>query len=191
LTSTRNNIAPLRKSALTARRSLSNESRDNASSKICDRITRSHEFMACKTIACYLPVNDEVDPTIVIERAWCAKKRVFAPVIDMRGTMIFRQITPDTKLERNFFDLWEPVSEPSVSPRAIDLVITPVVAFDDQRNRIGMGGGYYDRCFSFLRHRRKWLRPKLIGVAFECQKVEEITPNPWDIRLYRLITEDS
>ncbi len=191
MTLTKKKMALLRKSTLAARRSLSNESRDNASSKICKHIIHSHEFMACKTIACYLPTSDEVDPTIVIERAWRAKKRVFAPVIDRRGNMIFRQLTPETKLERNFFDIWEPVSEPSVSPRTIDLVIAPVVAFDDQRHRIGMGGGYYDRCFSFLQHRRNWLQPKLIGVAFECQKVEEITPNPWDIRLYSVITENS
>jgi 5-formyltetrahydrofolate cyclo-ligase len=52
-----------------------------------------------------------------------------------------------------------------------------------------MGGGYFDRYFSFLRHRQHWLHPKLIGVAFDCQKVEEIPANPWDIPLYSVITE--
>jgi 5-formyltetrahydrofolate cyclo-ligase len=171
-------MARLRESALAARRSLTNEMRDCATSKICKRIANSHEFISCKSIACYLPVDDEVDPIIIIERAWRAKKRVFAPVIEMRGNMIFRQLAPDTKLERNFFGIWEPVSEPSVSPRTIDLVIAPVVAFDNRHHRIGMGGGYYDRCFSFLQHRRNWLHPKLIGVAFACQEVEKITPSP-------------
>ncbi len=191
MTSDNKAMARLRKSALAARHSLTDKARAYASSKICNHIIHSHEFMSCKTVACYLPVNDEVDPTTVIERAWRAKKRVFAPVIDQRGNMIFRQLTPDTELERNFFGIWEPVSGTYVSASTIDLVIAPVVAFDDQHNRIGMGGGYYDRCFSFLQHRRNWLRPKLVGAAFDCQKIEKILPNPWDIRLYQVITENS
>jgi len=178
----------LRKSALQARRSLTDDQRDTASTIICDRIIHSHEFMACKTIACYLPLNDEVDPTRIIERAWRAKKRVFAPVTDTRGKMIFRQLTADTDLERNFFGLWEPVGATFIPARALDLVVTPLVAFDEKMNRIGMGGGYYDRCFQFLKHRKKWLHPKLLGVAFECQEVEKITSNRWDIPLYQVVT---
>jgi 5-formyltetrahydrofolate cyclo-ligase len=181
----------LRKAALEARRSLTIETRDCASSKICERIVHAHEFMSCKTIACYLPINDEVDPTAVIERAWRAKKRVFSPVTDGRGNMIFRQLIRDTELERNRFGLWEPISGPSIAAKAIDVVVTPVVAFDNQCHRVGMGGGYFDRFFHFLKHRQKWLRPKLIGVAFDCQKVEKIAPNPWDIQLYQVITESN
>jgi 5-formyltetrahydrofolate cyclo-ligase len=68
-------------------------------------------------------------------------------------------------------------------------VLTPLVAFDEQHNRIGMGGGYYDRSFAFLKNRKQLIQPKLIGLAFDCQRVEKITANPWDIRLYSVITE--
>lgn len=163
--------------------------RDIASSRIANRILRSREFLACKTLACYLPVRDEVDTSIIVLRGWRAKKRIFAPVTDSQGSMIFRELQPDTPLEKNRFGLWEPTSGEIISPRAIDVVITPLVSFDDQRHRIGMGGGYFDRCFAFLKYRRQWLRPKLIGVAFDCQKVEKIVPSPWDIRLYRIFTE--
>jgi len=183
--------ARLRKSAIRARRSLSDEVRNRASSKICEKVIRSHEFMSCKTVVCYLPSYDEVDPTAIIQRAWCAKKRVFAPIISMHGNMIFRRLTPDTELHKNVFGLWEPVSGPDIAARKCDLIITPVVAFDDQRHRIGMGSGYFDRCFEFLNHRQRWLRPKLLGLAFNCQKVEKIAPNPWDIPLYQVITENS
>jgi len=189
LTSDNNSTSRLRESALDARRALSDEVRDNASAKICDRVLHSHEFMSCKTIACYLPGNDEVDPIAIIKRAWRAKKRIFVPVTDMRGNMIFRQLTPDTELAMTRFGLWEPISGPTISAKAIDVVITPLVAFDDERHRIGMGGGYFDRCFYFLKQRKNWLRPKLIGIAFDCQKVEKIVPNPWDIPLYRIVTE--
>jgi 5-formyltetrahydrofolate cyclo-ligase len=179
----------LRKSALRARRALTDEQRDNASSTISGNVIRSREFFASKSIACYLPCNDEVDTTRIIERAWRAKKRIFVPVIDSRGEMIFRQLASDTDLYRNYFGIWEPASGDLISPKSIDMVITPLVAFDNKLHRIGMGGGYYDRCFQFLKHRRKWVRPKLVGVAFDCQKVEKITPNPWDIPLYQVVTE--
>ena len=181
--------AIVRSATLRERRSLSAEYRQAASARIAHTLIRSGEFAASHSIACYLPCDDEVDPRAVIARAWRAKKRVFAPIIDGRGGMIFRQITPDTRLERNFFGLWEPVAGPLITARRIDLVLTPLVAFDKLRNRIGMGGGYFDRCFAFLRHRTHWLHPKLIGLAFDCQAIEKIQTNPWDIRLYRVVTE--
>jgi 5-formyltetrahydrofolate cyclo-ligase len=181
----------LRKAAIKARRALNDEARDNASAKICDLIIHSHEFMSCKILACYLPTDDEVDPTAVINRAWRAKKRVFAPVTSSHGKMFFRQLTPDTDLAMNQFGLWEPLSGPSIAAKFLDVVITPLAAFDAERHRIGMGGGYFDRCFHFLQKRKTWLQPKLIGVAFDCQKVEKIVPNPWDVRLYRIVTESN
>jgi len=179
----------MRKSAIAARRALDDNTRRYASSIICQRVIRSNEFVSCKTLVCYLPVYGEVDPTAIIERAWRAKKRIFAPVTTTGGTMMFRQITPDTVLRRNNLGIWEPESGDCIAAKHCDLVVTPVVAFDTQGHRIGMGSGYFDRCFAFLKHRRRWRRPKLIGVAFDCQKVEKITPNPWDIPVYQVFTE--
>ncbi len=184
-----NAIAQLRKRGLRARRLLDEQTRAHASQVIAERFVHSHEFMACDTIACYLPSYDEVDTSLIIERAWRANKRIFVPVVADKHDMFFRQLLPETRLERSRFDLWEPVSGAGIDADQIDVVVTPVVAFDDARHRIGMGGGYFDRCFSFLKHRRQWLRPKLMGVAFDCQKVEKIEPNPWDIRLYSVTTD--
>lgn len=181
--------ARIRTAAKLARRSMHENVRSAASAEIASRFMHSREFLASKTLACYLHDWDEVDTRAIIERAWCAKKRVFAPVIDRRGGMRFHALRPDTRLEQNRFGLWEPVATSAIAPQKLDVVITPAVAFDDELNRIGTGGGYFDRCFAFLRNRKQWLRPKLIGVAFDCQRVEKITPNPWDIRLYRVISE--
>ena len=150
---------------------------------------QSREFRSARKIACYLPMPDEVDTLAIVERAWRANKRVFVPVLRKRGKMSFLELRPTTTLTRSGFGLWEPLDGAEVSPRDLDLVITPTVAFDREQHRIGMGGGYYDRCFAFLKHRRNWLRPKLAGVAFASQKVEKISPNPWDIRLYRVFTD--
>ena len=182
-------IAKQRSRALKARRAMHEDARDIANSRINERVIRSHEFRAARAIACYLPMRDEVDPSQIIECAWCANKRVFCPVIDEHGNMTFRRLTCDTLLNRNRFGLWEPVDGDLIEPKSLDLVVTPLVAFDKNNHRIGMGGGFFDRSFAFLKHKKRWLRPKLIGLAFECQQVEKIEPNPWDIRLYRVISD--
>ena len=179
----------LRTTALRARRDMSVEDRVDASRIICDRVTSSRAFLSAKLIACYLPMIDEVDTRLIIERGWRANKRIFVPITHNNGKMFFREIRPDTTLQRNRMAIWEPESGQFISPRQLQLVVTPTVAYDKNNNRIGMGGGYYDRCFSFLRHRKNWIKPKLFGVAFDCQKVERISPNTWDIRLYQTFSE--
>ncbi len=145
--------------------------------------------MSARLVGCYLPTKDEVQTNQIIARAWRAGKRVFVPVTDTHSAMSFCEITSDSILTRNRFGVWEPVSGLMINARDLDVVITPVVAFDNEQHRIGMGSGYYDRCFHFLKNRRKWLKPKLIGVAFECQRTSRIYPNAWDVPLYRVVTD--
>ena len=191
MTSNRDAKSAARQSALGARRALSADEKDQASKKICERILRSHEYRSCKLLGCYLPMPDEVDPMLVIERAWRAQKHVFVPIIDSHGAMNFCEITPDTTVVRNTWGVWEPLSGAIVNARDLDVVITPLAAFDSSNHRIGMGGGFYDRCFRFLKNRRKWLKPKLIGVAFSCQETSVIVPDAWDVSLYSVISEAS
>ena len=170
---------------------MSAEMRTTASKTICEKVVASNFFKASRLIACYLPMRDEVDTRFIIERAWRANKRIFVPIVRNNENMLFREMRPNTTLIRNSMSIWEPESGAISPPRELQLVITPLVAFDQSGHRIGMGGGYYDRHFSFLRHRKLWLKPKLLGVAFECQRVEKITPNPWDIRLFNVFSESS
>lgn len=163
--------------------------RAKASTRICDTVTRSGYFRMSRAIGCYLPTDDEVDAWPIIARALTMGKQVSAPVLGKNGSMRFHDLNADSSLSFNQFGLMEPQSGESVDPRQLDIVITPLVAFDSSGNRIGMGGGYFDRCFSFLKGRKIWLRPKLIGLAFDCQRVASIAPTPWDIGLYRVITE--
>ncbi len=181
----------LRAIALQNRRQLSEDSRLAASEIICTKVASTLLFRSASRVACYLPMRDEVDTRAIIERAWRANKRVFVPVMRSHGKMFFREIRPNTTLRRNSMSIWEPESGEIVSPRLLQIVITPTVAFDKNSHRIGMGGGYYDRCFAFLRHRTHWRQPKLVGVAFKCQEVGEISPNTWDVPLYCTISEAS
>ena len=104
--------------------------------------------------------------------------------------MRFVETHPGTRLIRNRFGLWEPENGDEILAQNLGIVVTPTVAYDDDYQRIGMGGGYYDRAFQTLKNKRNWLPTKLIGFAFDCQKVEKIPANPWDIPLYRVITEN-
>ena len=179
----------LRERGKEARNNIPEELHSKYSLNICHRFLHSGLFFRAKNIACYLSSESEVDTSLIFERAWQAKKRIFVPIVEKRCTMRFVQIKRNTRLERNQYGIWEPVSGNETSPAELDVVVTPLVVFDEKMNRIGMGGGYFDRYFSFLKCNRQWLRPKLVGLAFECQKVEKIVPNHWDIPLYRVLTE--
>jgi 5-formyltetrahydrofolate cyclo-ligase len=69
-------------------------------------------------------------------------------------------------------------------------LLLPLVGFDETGNRLGMGGGYYDRTLSYLRQRKHWRRPRLVGIAHECQKVDALAPSPWDVPLDMIVTEE-
>jgi len=183
-----NLIPEIRKKALFARREMSFKERRFASHMICKKLIASNDFLSASLIACYLPMSDEVDTRFIIEQGWRANKRIFVPITHNDGEMLFREIRPDTTIRRKKIAIWEPAFGDFISPQELQLVVTPTVAFDSSNNRIGMGGGYYDRCFSFLKHHRNSLDPKLLGVAFQCQQVEKISPNTWDIRLYKVFS---
>lgn len=173
-----------------ARRALSAAERDSLSLDISAHVLASRLFRRAGSIGCYLPMAEEVNTWPVIERAWRMNKRIFVPVLEKQRRMRFVEISARTVLTRNAFGLMEPGEKKSCPPSRLDLVLTPLVAFDAELHRIGMGGGYYDRAFSFLRHRQHYRRPKLVGLAFACQQVEHIDASPWDIPLFQVYTED-
>ncbi len=95
--------------------------------------------------------------------------------------------SPEAPLTRNRFGIEEPpLSAPWINTRALDLVLAPLVAFDDQGNRLGMGGGFYDQHFGALPKR---LHPLLVGVAHELQRAEALPAAPWDVPLDGILTE--
>jgi len=173
------------------RAELTRAERDRASRIISQKVINSSWFQRSKNVACYLSTPDEVATWQIIERALRMKKRIFAPIVKKNSVMQFRELKPKSALRRNVYGLFEPRDGEIVNANALDVVITPLVAFDHQNNRIGMGGGYFDRTFAFLKERKSFFRPKLIGIAFDCQKTAEIVPNPWDIRLFSIISEET
>jgi 5-formyltetrahydrofolate cyclo-ligase len=76
-----------------------------------------------------------------------------------------------------------------IQPLALDLVLTPLVGFDHKGNRLGMGGGYYDRSFAFLLRRQNWKKPRLVGLAYDFQQLDKLPAKNWDVPLTAVATD--
>lgn len=158
---------------------------------VARRLAGSVLLRRFRKVACYLSFDGEMDLEPVMARLRASGKSVFVPVLHGRG-LWFLPVTDDDAMKRNYYGIVEPPVVPSArcEPAALDLVLVPLVAFDQRGNRLGMGGGFYDRTFAYLRNRRVWLKPLLIGVAFECQRLDApLAVRPWDIPLHGVVTE--
>lgn len=183
----------IRKSIRARRRSLTPAQRRTAARSIANLICGNRTFKFAQNIALYWPQDGEADLRPLIHRAWVMKKNCYLPVLSSFSNeqLLFALYTHQSKLVANRFNIPEPETSPKrlIKPSSLDVIYTPLVAFDESCNRIGMGGGFYDRTFAFLNRRRHWRRPKLIGVAYELQKISAIQPNAWDVILDAVITE--
>lgn len=133
-------------------------------------------------IAAYQAMDGEIDPTLVLHRALARGCELHFPVVTNARSprMHFAPLTDSGELA---------VAGKACDARWLDLVLVPLVGFDRDGNRLGMGAGFYDRRFAFLRHRRAWRRPLLVGLAFEAQRVERLAPMPHDVPLWGVVTE--
>jgi len=178
----------LRQRIRAERRALSAANRAAADRAIAAHIRGLDVFRRARRLAVFLAFDGEPSLRRVVEEAARAGKRVYAPIIT-RSAMTFAELDHAADLGTNFYGILEPDSAKRIDARRLDLVLTPLVAFDDRGVRIGVGRGYYDRCFRFLRVRGAWQRPKLLGVAYELQHVHAIAPEPWDVPLWGAVTE--
>lgn len=173
------------------RRRLTPSERRAAARAAARRLARTALFRRARHLAAYLPVGGEADPRPLIELAWRRGKRVYLPVVDaVHGRRLgFAPYAPATALRPNRWGIPEPARALALRPpQRLDLVIVPLVAFDTCGNRLGMGAGYYDRSFAFLR-RRRWRRPRLVGLAYAFQEVPRLEARPWDVPLDAVLTE--
>lgn len=182
----------LRKKMRGLRRTLPPAEQSAAAKAITARLSSLDSFHKALKIAVYLPIDGEVDTGSLISMAIDAGKTVCVPVLVDRGkNMRFTAYTPGQRLSVNHYGISEPVPEDRryVAADQLDLVLTPLVAFDHSLHRIGMGAGHYDRCFSFLRQRKNSTKPRLIGLAYEFQRVAAIETCEWDVPLSAVATE--
>ena len=144
-------------------------------------------YQRARKIAVYVGIDGEVDLSAIGEHARSSNKSIFAPVLAQNG-LRFVETGTRSGFRRNRFGIPEPDGGRRIDPRELDVVLTPLVAFDNRGHRLGMGKGYYDRCFGFLRRRTRWRKPKLIGIGFDFQKIEKLVPQYWDVPLWGAVT---
>ena len=114
-------------------------------------------------------------------------KNIYAPRIGPQGRMRFLQLTRDTPLRRNRFGISEPAGrQRQRAARRMDVIVLPLLGFDQQGHRLGTGGGYYDRTLASPRPFRK---PLLVGYGYAMQQLASIPAEPWDIHLNAAATE--
>ncbi|MDQ1363833.1 MAG: 5-formyltetrahydrofolate cyclo-ligase [Pseudomonadota bacterium] len=184
--------AQLRKIIRQQRRALTAHAQHLHAQKLAENLCRHPAFRNAKRIAFYLPEDGEIDTAYLIERAWRYKKEVYLPVLPPFGhSLFFAPYTAGSTLQANRFGIAEPLCQPHhwLRARQLNLILLPLVAFDNHGNRLGMGGGFYDRSLAFTRHRKQWHSPHLIGLAHELQKVEQLSCESWDVPLNMIATE--
>ena len=175
------------------RRALLPTQQTRAAALLAKRVSVSPMFRSARRIACYIPSDGEIDPRPLIQRMWRMRKHCFLPVLSrlFYDRLWFAPVTPRSVFTQNRFGILEPVTEPRRWLRAqeLDLILVPLVGFDLEGNRLGMGGGFYDRSLEFLRERYYWMRPKLLGLAHDFQRLEALVPSPWDVPLQGIATD--
>lgn len=182
----------LRKQLRQRRRSLSPQQQQQAAQQLCKRLKRQPLFLRSKHIALYLPNDGEIDPRPLITEAWRRGKCCYLPVLEpsRENRLWFVRYTPDTALIQNRFGIAEPKADyqQRFSVTQLDLIVMPLVGFDTQGGRMGMGGGFYDRSLAF-KHGSNRQKPYLLGLAHQCQQVDELELAHWDIPLNAVATD--
>jgi 5-formyltetrahydrofolate cyclo-ligase len=134
------------------------------------------------TVASYVPMGSEADPSPFARAAVDAGCVIALPhIVDRRQPMRFLSWDTEAALAAGPFGLSQPAHDAAeLEP---DIILTPLVGFDRAGNRIGQGAGYYDRAFAA--HPKAWR----IGIALSVQEVATLTPDPWDVPLHAIATE--
>ncbi|MCW8107103.1 5-formyltetrahydrofolate cyclo-ligase [Alteromonas ponticola] len=179
----------LRRSFRNARNLLSRQQQQKASQAILDQ-TKQFLPPAVKRVALYLANDGEPDLSLLIKHCWQHGMATSLPVLHpvTKKHLLMLDYTAHTKMQTNRFG----IAEPALDCQAIrllsehDVVFMPLVGFDKKGNRLGMGGGFYDRTLSKVAEQKN--RPRLIGIAHDCQQADSLPIQPWDVPLDAIIT---
>lgn len=177
----------IRLEQLLVRKQLSAPDREYKSTEVAERLFCFERFQKAGFLHLYLSNLEEVDTTSVIETAHRLKKRVAVPVINTKErTLSFSELyrVEANDLEIGPFGIYQPkpAFQKKMDMGEIDFWIVPGIAFDERGNRLGYGGGYYDRILCQT-------RKPIVGLAFELQIVEDVPVESTDVPVDVIFTE--
>jgi 5-formyltetrahydrofolate cyclo-ligase len=174
------------------RRALTDKQQKQASSHLFRQLNQSRLLLRHTHIALYLGNDGELNPESFIPALWARKKKLYLPVIHplKKHTLCFCALNKGTRLRENRFGIKEPdfTRCKRLSRQFLSLVMLPLVAFDNKGNRMGMGGGFYDRSFAY-KHRKARSKPMMIGLAHSFQEQQRLPTEAWDVPLNGIVTD--
>lgn len=178
----------IRKQIRQARQQLSSAQQQQAAQALSQQFLNLPELLNSQHIAVYLHNDGEIATAELINSLWQLGKSVYLPVLHpfTSGYLLFQHYQPNTLLTSNKYGIAEPIlSCQDIKVVAeLDLILTPLVAFDAQGQRMGMGGGFYDRTFAD----QPLAQQRMIGLAHDCQQVACIPTEAWDVPLPMVLT---
>lgn len=178
----------LRKSMRAKRLALSPTQQQFAAQQIISPAQQIIEQYQAQNLAFYLPFDGEISPLPLIETLRQQGKTIFLPVLHPFSPhqLLFLRFDSEADLVRNRFGILEPkLDVRKVLPiNQLEMIFVPLVACDKQGNRLGMGGGFYDRTLSQSPHLIS------VGLAHRCQQIEQLPLESWDMPLNHLIVGD-
>tara|TARA_B110000879_G_C11093975_1_gene480254 strand:+ start:356 stop:976 length:621 start_codon:yes stop_codon:yes gene_type:complete len=177
----------LRQQCRAARRALPHYQQRAQAKQLSDLLQRCPEFIRAKSIASYLPNDGEIDPAIIHHVAWALGKRIYLPVPTKNKSLRFAPYSRQTPLVTGQWGIKQPRCAARIAKKvSLDLILVPLVAFDSMGNRLGRGGGYYDRFLASTKCKQKTL--KSFGLSHSLQQVEKVPVEHWDITLDAIAT---
>ncbi|SUB28288.1 5-formyltetrahydrofolate cyclo-ligase [Avibacterium gallinarum] len=169
------------------RQSLSPAEQNLAEQKITQQALDFIEKKQAKHVGLYLSFDGEISTKQLIQQLWKKNIAVYLPILHpfSANNLLFLRYHPNSPLQKNKFGILEPkLDVRNVLPtNELDIIFTPLVAFDKQGNRLGMGGGFYDRTL------QNWQQKNFlpIGLAHQCQQVDALPVESWDIPLFGVL----
>ena len=184
MTSTLDPRQTLRHQLRQARNNLSSNEQDLAAKALVTRFIEATQSYKAKKIALYLTNDGEISPHLICQCCWQQNIQVYLPVVQGKK-LIFALYSPDAVWKKNQFGIKEPLTNHHLSGKELDIVLLPLVGFDEKGGRLGMGGGFYDRTFE---NKKAPATPLLIGLAHDCQQVDSLPIESWDVPLQAIMT---
>ena len=180
----------LRQSLTERRRALSPQERMAAAQGLRRSLEQLPEYLTDHRVAGYWASAGELPLNLVIPPLSTRGQQFLLPVIDKGRQLRFAPWQSGEEVQPNRYGIPEPANTSQLlEPFQLDLVLVPLLGFDRRGNRLGHGGGYYDRSFAFLNEQVRPTEPLLVGIGYAFQELPQIDEYDWDVPLDFVATE--